>query len=90
MLGVEGIVKDGSGKRDGKAGEEEGKGREETCEEKNSCESLVVIDKLNKFKFERCSLKFRRHFLMDRFKKPARQCRINLKRLLKSIFKFNL
>ena len=28
------MVKDGSGKRDGKAGEEEGKGREETCEEK--------------------------------------------------------
>ena len=79
-------MKDGSGKRDGKAGEEEEGGERRHARKKNSCESLVVIDKLNKFKFERCSLKFRRHFLMDQFKKPARQCRIKFKKAFKIYF----
>ena len=86
MLGVGGIVKDGSDKRGGKAGEERGGERGGMRGKKNSCESLVVIDKLNKFKFERCSLKFRRHFLMDQFKKPARQCRIKFKKAFKIYF----
>ena len=54
---------------DGKVGESGGTGGVRGERQNIICESLAVIDKLNKFKFERCSLKFWRHSLMDLLKK---------------------